>query len=319
MGLQVILLNGASFRAPGVRCPMSDTVDVELGKRFNRRTLLKASAGLLLPRLSWAESSNGLALCWELDGDGDTATESVSGAKAAITGRTVHPNWVGNGRNRALRLDGYSVWINHVSGRLPLPTGELAITAWLALESYPVNEAAVVQQGSKSEGGVCFSIDKWGHLRFSQGDGSSVRTAQSEGPLPRGKWTHLAVSAFQSGETILYLDGAPCGRLNASHIAATFATNASDITIAKSNDSPATAEIFMTGVLNGLIKDVRVFNTSLSGKSIYSALEMSRPEGLPDLQINGVWFPNDTQRPSYHALPPRAWTNEPHGLIRLEG
>ena len=213
MGLQVILLNGASFRAPGVRCPMSDTVDVELGKRFNRRTLLKASAGLLLPRLSWAENSNGLALCWELDGDGDTATESVSGAKAAITGRTVHPNWVGNGRNRALRLDGYSVWINHVSGRRPLPTGELAITAWLALESYPVNEAAVVQQGSKSEGGVCFSIDKWGHLRFSQGDGSSVRTAQSEGPLPRGKWTHLAVSAFQSGETILYLDGSPCGRL----------------------------------------------------------------------------------------------------------
>ena len=88
---------------------------------------------------------------------------------------------MGEGRDRALRLDGYSVWIDHVSEKLPLSTSELAITAWLALESYPVNEAAVVQQGSKREGGVCLSIDKWGHLRFLKGDGSSsVGTAQSD-------------------------------------------------------------------------------------------------------------------------------------------
>ena len=123
----------------------------------------------------------------------------------------------------------------------------------------------------------------------------------------------------RSGEGILYLDGEPCGRSTTSQTALSSAVKTSEITLAKSNDSPATAEIFMTGVLNGLIKDVRVINASLSGESINSILESSKPYGLPDLEINGDWFPNDPQRPLYHALPPRAWTNEPHGLIYWKG
>jgi sucrose-6-phosphate hydrolase SacC (GH32 family) len=287
---------------------------------ITRRFFLIASVGLFASKFDFAESRALPVLWWKLDDEGDLAAEAVRGTRDVITGRTGHPNWVGEGSDRALRLDGYSVWINHVSGQLPLPTtGEFAITAWLALESYPVNEAAIVQQGSKSEGEVRFSIDKWGHLRFLQGDESSVKTCQSEVPLPRGKWIHLAVSVSQSGETILYLNGAPCGRSTASQAPRSFVVNARGITLARSNDSPATAEIFMTGVLNGLIKDVRVFNTSLSKESINSVLERSMPNGLPDLQINGIWFPDDRQRPEYHALPPRAWTNEPHGLIHWKG
>ncbi len=47
--------------------------------------------------------------------------------------------------------------------------------------------------------------------------------------------------------------------------------------------------------------------------------EESRPRGTPDLQINSAWCANDPQRPRFHAIPPRAWTNEPHGLIHWGG
>lgn len=79
------------------------------------------------------------------------------------------------------------------------------------------------------------------------------------------------------------------------------------------------AGIFPTGVLNDLIKDVRIFNASLSRASIKDVMDQSRPDGPADLDINGAWCADDKQRPLYHALPPRAWTNEPHGLIHWGG
>jgi sucrose-6-phosphate hydrolase SacC (GH32 family) len=79
------------------------------------------------------------------------------------------------------------------------------------------------------------------------------------------------------------------------------------------------AGVFPTGVLNGLLRDVRIFDGELTAGSISRLLESSRPAGQPDLQINGPWCADDAQRPIYHALPPRAWTNEPHGLIHWGG
>jgi sucrose-6-phosphate hydrolase SacC (GH32 family) len=92
-----------------------------------------------------------------------------------------------------------------------------------------------------------------------------------------------------------------------------------DVSLGKSTDCPLVAGIFPTGVLNGLLRDVRVSDSRLSPRSIADTMEKSKPDAQPDLQINGPWCADDPQRPVYHALPPRAWTNEPHGLIHWGG
>lgn len=286
--------------------------------KVSRRSFLIASTGMLLPKLTWAESRNGAALCWILDDHGDTALEDVLGTRDRISSCTGHAIWVDKGSDRALRLDGYSVWVDHTGSLLPLRGADITISAWIALESYPVNEAALVQQQGQPNPGFSFAIDKWGYLLVRVPSENSWRICRSTVPVPRSRWTHLAVTIANRGEIVLYQNGIPCGHQPASgehlHLAKT-----SGLTIAKSIGSPVIAHVFPTGVLNGLIRDVQLFDAQLSPESIHRIFEESKPIGSPDLQINRAWCSSDKQRPVYHAIPPRAWTNEPHGLIHWGG
>ncbi len=271
---------------------------------------------MLLPRLAWTQAGKAPQLYWKLDDSGDSAREAEGGAADAIESRTGHAIWVGSGRNRALRLDGYSVWVQHAASQLPLSSSALTICAWLALESYPVNTAAIVELASP-EGANRLSIDKHGYLELAAPNGDASPTCKSSIPVPKLSWAHVAVSSSQTGIT-LYLDGKACGKatppaapLSIAHIAS--------VSLGRTTDCPIVAEVFPTGVLNGLMKDVRVFHHELTGGEIAGVLEEAKPDAPPYLEINGPWCDADLQRPLYHALPPRAWTNEPHGLIHWGG
>jgi sucrose-6-phosphate hydrolase SacC (GH32 family) len=282
-----------------------------------RRAILAASAGFVLPRRGWAESREHAALCWKLEERGDTAHESATGAEDAIASRTGHAIWVGEGRNRALRLDGYSVWFKHDGAPAILHGGVVTVCAWIALESYPVHEAALLQLEGKSGEALRFSIDRWGYLQFGPHPGDPKANCKSSEPVLKAKWTHLAASFGDRGIT-LYRDGIPCGHLPSSGPDFKLADPVS-LAIGIAPDCPVVADVFPTGVLNGLLRDVRVFDAELSGQAIAEIMEESKPDGAPDLQINGSWCASDPHRPIWHALPPRAWTNEPHGLIHWGG
>ena len=265
----------------------------------------------------WAENRENPVLCWKLEESGDTALESVSGKADAIASRTGHAIWVGGGRDRALRLDGYSVWVQHGQQKLPLRGQTLSIAAWLALESYPVDEAAIVQLGSQPDAEFRFSIDKWGFPQLVVRSGGASTVCKSAHPIPKAEWIHLAAVCGDSGTT-LYINGVPDGHAPAATDWPRFSKDA-DVILGKSPDCPVVAGVFPTGVLNGLLRAVQVFDGQLSARAISALLESSRPDGQPDLQINSSWCADDAQRPLYHALPPRAWTNEPHGLIHWGG
>lgn len=285
-----------------------------------RRLLLVSSAGLLMPRWIRAEAQENPVLCWKLEESGDAALECVSGKTDEIASRTGHAIWVGSGRDRSLRLDGYSVWIHHDRQTLPLRSQSLSIAAWLALESYPADEAAIVQLGSHPDGAFRFSIDKWGYLQFGTRQDGSLEEAwsvcRSAHPVPKARWMHLAAVCGDSGTTV-YVDGLPVNHSPAP-VSLRFSKDV-EVTLGKSPDCPVVAGMFPTGVLNGLLRDVRIYDGLLSSGTISALLESSKPQGEPDLQINGPWCADDPQRPVYHALPPRAWTNEPHGLIHWGG
>lgn len=285
---------------------------------ISRRSFLVVSSGMLLSKFIQANRRVGAALFWPLNGRGDTALEDILGGRDPIASRTGHAIWVGEGRDRALRLDGYSVWIDHTASHSPLRGAALAISAWVALEAYPVNEAALVEQQGQPNAGFSFAIDKWGYLIFRDPSEKRWKVCRSALPVPRSTWVHLAATVANSGEVSLYQNGVACGHQPASGKYLQLAKT-SAITIAKSQDSPVVAGVFPTGVLNGLIQDVQIFDAQLSSESIRRIIDESKPAGSPDLQINRAWCASDKQRPLYHALPPRAWTNEPHGLIHWGG
>jgi len=286
-----------------------------------RRQVLAASAAMLLPRLaqsqSWAQAGDAPQLYWKLEEGGDSARETESGESDAIESRTGHAIWVGSGRNRALRLDGYSVWVQHAAAPMPLSGSELTICAWLALEAYPVDKAAIVELEGTSGSGIRLTIDKLGYLEFTARNGDTAVACKSSLPIPKSSWAHVAVS---SGETqvALYLDGRLCGEATPP-TARLAKVQIASVSLGRATDCPIIAEVFPTGVLNGLMKDVRVFDRQLTGGKIAGLMQEAKPDAPPDLEINGSWCDGDPQRPTYHAMPPRAWTNEPHGLIHWGG
>lgn len=286
------------------------------GEGVSRRAFLIASAGLLLPKSAWTQSLWNSTLCWTLDDTGDTAKEVSSGSNDPIASRTGHAVWVGTGRDRALRMDGYSVWINHRDAHFPIAGSNVTVSAWLAIESYPVNEAAIVDLKVESDIELSFTIDRWGYLKASVRNDALSTSCKSAQAIPKAKWHHLAV-VFGTSRTTIFLDGHPCGN-DVTRPTPNLA-RASDITIGKTPNCPVVAGVFPTGVLNGLLRDVRVFDGQLSPGNLVQLINESRPNSEPDLQINGPWCIEDPQRPIYHALPPRAWTNEPHGLIHWGG
>ena len=284
---------------------------------LNRRLVLAASAILFVPKWAYPQEAGGPVLCWNLNDNGDAAREGISGNEDPVSYRTGHPRWVGNGRNRALRLDGYSAWLDHAASRVELNSGFLTVSAWIALESYPVDEAALVHLDLQPDSICALTIDKWGYVQFNVRGEGKLNTCRTGGPLFRSRWIHLAACLDSHGLTV-YVDGIRQAQNNLStngiHSGARI-----HVTLGKLPDSPVIAGMFSSGVLNGLVRDVRIFNSGLSSGAIESIVHDSRPDALPDLEINGQWCPDDPQRPAYHAMPPRAWTNEPHGLIRWGG
>jgi sucrose-6-phosphate hydrolase SacC (GH32 family) len=287
---------------------------MEKTPNITRRLLIAGTAGLMMPRWGWTQSPDHEAFCWKLEERGDTARESIGGGQDAIASRTGHAIWVGEGRNRALRLDGYSVWFRHNVAADALRGDAISITAWVALESYPVNEAALLQLENKLDRILRFSIDRLGFLQFGLHSTDAKNICKSAAPVLRTRWTHLAVTVGKGGVT-LYQDGVPCGRLPAS-MHPFKPTENMDFVLGGAPDCPMAAGTFPTGVLNCLLRDVRVYNDELSPAALAQVMAEAKPDALPDLQINGSWCGDDPHRPICHAQPPRAWTNEPHGLIR---
>lgn len=279
---------------------------------LSRRSFLIGSGVLLLPVPTWAQTDRGVEMRWRLDGEGDVAHEMVSGGEDAIASRTGHAMWVGSGTERALRLDGYSVWVTHAASRQSGDLRASSICAWIALESYPVSEAAIFDDRY-----LRLSIDKWGYVALAARSGKEWSRCISGHPLPRAAWMHLAGTVSEKGKLAIIYNGLVCG---SSLLPESPVKQAPDrqVFLARSSDSPLLADVFPTGVLNGLIKDVCVYREELSPAALSRILNGARPNEKPELAINGDWCGSDPQRPQYHAMPPRAWTNEPHGLVRFQ-
>ncbi len=281
-----------------------------------RRMLIAASTGLLVPRWMRAESQIAPVLRWKFEEKGDLALESVGKSADAIASRTGHAIWSGTGRNRGLRFDGYSVWLRHNAAPGIFRGNGITVTAWVAIESYPVNEAALLELDNKSSAIFRLSIDRLGFLQFGHHPADAKSICKSSGQVPKLQWVHLAASAGESGIT-LFQDGAPCGHL-ASGGKVKLPENITFV-LGGSPDCPTAAEVFPTGIFNGLMRDACVFDSELSREAVTAIMQQGKPDGPPDLQLNGPWCVSDPQRPIAHAQPPRAWTNEPYGLIRFGG
>ncbi len=261
----------------------------------------------------------GLSAWWTFEPASDNTTiEQASGQPTTVFSRFHDPEWVEGVEGMALRLDGYSTWLSTALQAGLEPEEALTVEAWVAMEAYPVTNAPFVNHYTFPNAGYYFGMDPWGMWYLAVSINGTWRTCWAAEPFPKDEWVHAA-GTFDSatGQMKVYLNGQVVGSL-------TVPTTPLTVDIATTTDlgrdlHSAALGIFETGLINGLIDEVKIYHRALSDAEILASSQAPGSVPVPDLEVPESRFADDLHRPRYHPLPPANWTNEPHGLVQWNG
>jgi beta-fructofuranosidase len=257
-----------------------------------------------------------------------TAVESVSGLTFPIRNNFNRPERIAGIAGNALRLDGFSTWVEASSARNYKK--HFTLEAWVILESFPsdaevpfanLSPSAFISQ-TNGNTGFQLGINTFGHWYFRVNINGILYTCPATGLFPLYQWVHVAaVVDGDQGQLTIYLNGTEAG-------AASFPSPgemseaAVPLLIGKSNTDKRDG-IFLLNALNGAMDETKFYDQSLTGATILQHYQAGASQastlGAASLQVPAERFAPDLQRPLFHALPPANWTNEPHGLVKHNG
>lgn len=271
------------------------------------------AAGPLTPVV--AES---LVAWWRLDeGEGREALDSVSGIRDAVANNFGQPEWRTGVSGSALVLDGYSTWVVRRAAEAPALGKAFTLEAWMALSTYPVNMAGIISR-HRYEKGFMLALSKLGDWGLHAAIGGRWQVVWAPVRLPKERWVHLAVTFDEEDGVCLYMDGKVVG-VFPNVKGALASPDDLDLVIGRNSLDITVARVFQTGVVHGLIDEVKIYNRVLSATEIEKAFKLCRPAAEPDFRVRPERFDRDMHRPRYHPIPPANWTNEPHGPIFWRG
>jgi hypothetical protein len=242
---------------------------------------------------------------WRFDEtSGATAADAVAANDGTLVGFPVddsqwQPGVIGN----ALLFDGVD---DHVLHAFNLPRSEGTIAHWLNPAVVGAERVAVYESNSPGTGAtydgfgdpstmleIHTGVDEEWQGRYQDGDGTAGNNAVgggrfrlSVGVAAANAWTHVAMTWEASGDLVVYANCQEIGRQSMA---------------AGSFDGLATTERFIgrpsaaTRFWNGLIDDVRIYDTALTQPEIEAAAQF-----CPEEPVSAIAVP--TLAPSWLAI-----------------
>jgi len=230
-------------------------------------------------------------LAWTFD-DGmelheDRVREDVTASECAIQGsRTLFRKGVSG---TALAFDGYYTGVSLDTDKaLSSDPPSLTAEAWVALDAYPYNNAAVVHRSTGfGEEGFYLGIDPFGHVLFRV-NGQEVK---SDTRIKYTEWAHIA-GVFDGGKLAVVVNG----RVEKELVSDLTAISIPDteLMIGRNNEKERCTDyvrefdqnIEYVYSIQGLIDEVRIFGTALSPEQLASNYESFKPDDpLSDLAL----------------------------------
>lgn len=257
-----------------------------------------------------------------------TVHEEATNTNLAVTNQFGKPERVTGVTGNALRTDGFSTWIQ-TTKNLGL-TNSFTFETWVVLESFPsdaevpyvnLTPSAIMSQTDGTNGMALF-VNAFGVWNFTITINGTKYVCQAPGKLPLYAWTHLAVTVNGPAGTIkLYQNGAVVASVATPANGVINAVNV-PLIIGKSNIDKFD-NIFLLNALNGTFDETKLYASALTDAAIASDYTSGNATitttGEQAIAVSAVRFSGDLQRPTYHAMPPANWTNEPHGMVEKNG
>ncbi len=145
-----------------------------------------------------------LLFYWSFDeGMGQTTKEKKTGHVSAIEGVAAH--WRPGVSGTCLSFDSYSTFVTLPEEKALRLKKEFTVSAWVALQEYPFNLAAIADQ-LYGEMGFLFGVNARGQAEFQFGNNDALRSITSE-RLPLYEWVHVAAVVQRGGHAVLYVNG----------------------------------------------------------------------------------------------------------------
>ncbi len=221
----------------------------------------------------------------------------------------------------ALRTDGYSTW---VTGPLNMPTSnQLALSTWIALESYPSTEETDLMDSSlmhqTADGrGFSLSINTYGEWWIRVNIAGQIVNLKAPERFPLYHWTHVAATV-NNGQVTLFVNGVRVAQQQFVTGNIEFANN-TPLVIARSDKPQTSFGVFEVNAINAAYDITRVYASVPPESQWLEEYQVGKDTPWREsIAVPETRFEDDVLRPRYHAMPPANWTNEPHGLVRFNG
>jgi hypothetical protein len=161
--------------------------------------------------LSSALAKTNPVICWKFDQDKDrTVIDSMSRTEDEISGNYKYTN---GAIGKAIKFDGYTTSVIRKAAKAPQLADRYTVEAWVALQAYPWNWTAIVNQEKDHKAGYFFGIDAEGHLGLHMSVDNRWCECTSKNKLPLLKWSHIAGTFDKDRGINIYVNGKPAGSL----------------------------------------------------------------------------------------------------------
>ncbi|HEY2469539.1 MAG TPA: LamG domain-containing protein [Terracidiphilus sp.] len=223
---------------------------------------------------------------WKFDENhGDIAHDSAGGQNDRIL--NFH-DWVRGVSGGGLKFDGFTTLVERDARNTPKLQGGFTIDAWVAIQSYPWNWVAIVDQDDERNSGYFFGIDAKGRLGLEVSVWGVWEICQSDIRVPLAKWTHVTGVYDPDNGIHLYINGRPEGSLPvlgnftpATSVPLRIGRNIEDLPpvalVRKNAAFPAKYS------LDGILDEIRIYDRSLSPSEVAATHDPVLIARTPDL------------------------------------
>jgi beta-fructofuranosidase len=247
-----------------------------------------------------------------------TAFDSASNSTFAIFNHYSSPERISGPSNQALRLDGFSTFVDLGTNCLDSASEELSISLWYATEAFSQDGGALVSKIDQNSG-IELRVNPFGRVEFQFYTTNFSHTLSSPHSIAHYEWVKLGVDFSRSkGFARLFLNGTVVDSVVVSNSDSLLIPSTQTLRIGRSSQNQ-TAYGFSTVTANGAIDQVIIENTSYNAP-YYSVQFNGSFNAVQNLYIDpSIRHFGDHLRPQYHAMPNTSWTNESYGLTYFNG
>jgi len=248
--------------------------------------VILALATTVFITVSVAAQNDGVVAWWKFnEGAGNTAEDSASGHGDSILN---HHQWAQGVSGTGLKFDGFTTVIERAPEDAPQLGPQFSIEAWIAVQSYPWNWVAIIDQEKDRHSGYYFGIDAEGRLGLQLSVWNTWEICVSQTRLPLMQWTHVVGTYDPRSGISLYIDGKLAGRLPvtgrmdpAKKIGLRIGRNVQDLPPTALVRQSASLPAYYS--LDGILDELKIYNRTLAAEEIARTYDATKPSIAPDL------------------------------------